>query len=145
MLRILALARRGELGERLFCYPVAGSSADMLPRLRDSRSRLRLLPIDSVWRAFGARPVYMVTARQFLNALSIDSVPHPMWRDYILCGHLIDRDLDGFALLLPHYYPDSIAGELPRFYREAMDLHDALPNDTADCERGTYRFYYYGK
>ncbi|MBQ9668867.1 MAG: hypothetical protein IJV45_09045 [Prevotella sp.] len=141
MLRIYALGRRGELGDRLFDYPIVGTSADMLP-LKGSHARLRLLPVDSIWKSFGARPVYRVEARQFLHALSVDSVAHPMYADYILCGQLIDRDLNAFAKTLPQYYPDSLP--IPRYYREALELHALLPHDTlAQPERGTYRFYYY--
>jgi len=140
MLRMQALGRKGELGERLFEYPIVGSSADMLP-LKDSRSRLRLLPIDSIWKAFGARPVYRLTTAQYLHALSVDSVSHPMWADYMLCGQLIDRNLEAFVKTLPNYYPDSVA--LPRYYREALELHAALPADTVVPEQRTYRYYYY--
>ncbi len=141
MLRIYALGRHGELGDRLFYYPVVGTSADMLP-LKGSRARLRLLPIDTIWKAFRARPVYKVETRQFLHALSVDSVVRPMFADYILCGQLIDRDLEAFAETLPTYYPDSLP--LPRFYREALELHALLPHDTLEePSRGTYRFYYY--
>lgn len=143
MLRIYALGTKGELGERLFSYPLAGTSADMLP-LKGSSARLRLLSLDSIWKSFGARPVYKITTAQFLHALSVDSVDHPMAADYILAGMLIDRRLDAFAKTLPSYYPDSLP--LPHFYREAMELHALLPNDTLGMpQRGTYRFYYYQK
>ena len=144
MLRIHALARKGQLGERLFEYPVVGTSADMLP-LKGSRSRLRLLPIDSIWRAFGARPVYRVESRQYLHALSVDTVQHPMLADYVLCGHLIDRDLEAFSADLPLFYNDTLA-TLPRYYREALELWRLLPDDTvADRASDSYRHYYYRK
>ena len=143
MLRIYALGTRGELGERLFCYPLAGTSVDMLP-MKGSNARLRLLPMDSIWKSFGARPVYKITTAQYLHALTVDSVAHPMAADYILTGMLIDRRLDAFARTLPAYYPDSLP--MPRFYREAMELHARLPHDTLGApQRGTYRFYYYQK
>lgn len=152
MLRIHALARRGELGERLFRYPVVGSSSDMLP-LRGSRSRLLMLHRDSLLKFLGGRPLYAMDVATFLRALQRDSLATPMVGDYLLCGYLIDRDLPSFAQTLPEYYPDSLT--LPRYYREALQLYqqsDTLPSPSQDKadklhayeqSRDTYFYYYY--
>ena len=145
MLRIHALARQGLLAEQLFDYPLKGNSADMLP-LKGSRSRLRLLPADSLWKAFGCRPVYPMTTQFYLSALERDTVVHPMVADYVLCGLLIDRQLDGFAEALPRYY-DVQEDSLPRHYREALSLRRLLrshgSNLSADSVAGNVYYNYY--
>ena len=45
-------------------------------------------------------------------------------RDYVLCGYLIDRNLDGFTKELPKYY--DINDSLPLHYREALTLYPHL-------------------
>ncbi len=138
MLRLLALAQKGQMADRLFEYPVAGTSADMLPLL-GSKGQLQLLADTVVWDFLGQRPdtivahadslglgpVYdrRITVSQYLDALERqhDSLLAPAYRDYRLMGYLIDRQLDSFASRLPRYYalaPDM----LPRHYREALVL-----------------------
>lgn len=125
MLRAHALYRQGLLGERLFQYPVKGSGADLLP-LKDSRSRLLLLPADSVWYHLGVRPAHPMTFSRFMasaRALHADSlfVRNKSLADYQLCALLVDRKLDAFAALLPTYY--AIDDALPRHYKEALILY----------------------
>ena len=147
MLRIHALARQGMLAEQLFHYPLKGNSADMLP-LKGSHSRLRLLPADSIWKAFGARPVYPMTTRFYLSALERDSIHHSMVADYVLCGLLIDRQLDDFAEALPRYY-NMAEDSLPRHYREALSLRRLLKcqgsNIAADSVADNLYYKYYKK
>ena len=94
MLRAFALSLRGEMGERLFHYPIAGTGADLLPR----RSRLLILPTDSVKRHLSMKTI----------------------ADYELCSLLIDRDLDGFAQQLPKSYS---LDNLPKHYKEALVMY----------------------
>lgn len=101
MLRVYALARQGVLGEQLFHYPVIGSSESMLP---SGGAQLLCYPADSLY--------------QYLRSSSSAQA------DYLLCGLLIDRDLDKFARQLKHFYPDMI--NLPRHYREAITLYNHL-------------------
>lgn len=117
MLRAYALSREGLLGEKLFCYPVAGSADDLLPM----RSKPLLLPADSIWRHLGGKPAFPMKAHTYYQLLEADSLATPAVADYALCGKLIDRDLKGFARLLPHYY--DISPTLPRHYREALVIY----------------------
>lgn len=119
MLRAFALSREGLLGERLFCYPIAGSGADLLPM----REAPLLLPADSIWRHLGGKPGSNMSEKRFYQLLERDSLAKPSVADYVLCGRLIDRDLKGFVRLLPNYYA---AQSLPRHYREALVLYDHL-------------------
>lgn len=120
MLRAYALARKGQLAERLFEYPIAGRGADLLP-LPDSRSRLLLLPKDSLFMLCGARPVAITTSSRYLTLLQQDSLATKAAIDYQLCGLLIDRKIDAFARTLLLCY--KIDDHLPRHYREALTLY----------------------
>ena len=146
MLRANALARRGELGERLFEYPVVGTGDNLLP----SFSHLQILPADSIWHSLGARPAFKMSAKHYFHCLERDSLATSLVADYVLCAYLIDRDLEGFVRALPRYYNDTIKEVLPRYYREALDLYEQpRPSSTdqmfVDLERSmdTYWYYYY--
>lgn len=134
MLRAYALSRQGQLAERLFQYPVVGSGVDLVP-LDSSRSRLLRYPQDSLYRHLGAIPRPGMTTSAYLSRLERYGQATPAVRDYVLCGLLIDRNLDAFARALPRYYevPDTLAqsaeagcGSLPRHYREALTLYTHL-------------------
>ena len=145
MLRANALARRGELGERLFEYPIAGTSINLLP----IHSPLQILSPDSIWRTFGARTPICLPAQKFFYLVECDSLATPAVADYVLCAYLIDRDLEGFVNALPRYYGDTEREALPRYYREALDIYEQprkhTENTISDFEhsQGTYRHYYY--
>lgn len=145
MLRVFALSRQGLLGERLFTYPVSGSSLDMLP-LQGSKSRLMLLADTVLWDYFGLRPDSIVAraeaqgshlgiyggqlnTRQYLDSLMTDTLATSAWQDYLLTGSLIDRRLDSFVVQLPRYYPLH-ADSLPRHYREALLLYQQRCDST---------------
>ena len=49
------------------------------------------------------------------------SVNHIAIADYLLCGYLIDKQLDRFAQEISHYYP--LNAQLPKHYREALTLY----------------------
>lgn len=124
MIRMYAMARRGELGERLFHYPVVGNSSVMLPTT--DAARFVRYPVDSLYRAFGARPARPMLPTTYLKALADSS---DMIRNYELCGLLIDRRLDDFVDCLR----DCTAGGdsaaialLPIHYREALTLYNHL-------------------
>lgn len=119
MLRAYALARQGLLGEKLFTYPLVGSSATLLPT--DSGSHCVMYPTDSIYRFLGAVPVHSMTAHNYLNALQRQGKAGSSVKDYVLCGLLLDRDLDGFVRELTRHY--TVNDSLPRHYREALTLY----------------------
>lgn len=124
MLRVHALARKGRLGDELFTYKLAGTSADFLP----SRNSLFILPADTIWKHLGGRPIYKLTAERYYHALETDSLATKAVGDYVLCGLLVDRKLDDFVKTLPTYYePDSVQ-PLPRHYQEALVLYNHQHN-----------------
>ena len=122
MLRAYALARKGTLAEELFTYPVSGKGRDLVPM--PTGSYCLMYPTDSIYRFLGARPAAGMTAEAYLRALQSSGKASAAVRDYILCARLIDRDLDGFARLLPQFYDTN--GHLPRHYREALTLYTHL-------------------
>ena len=124
MIRMYAMARRGELGERLFHYPVVVGSSAMLPT--SGESHFVYYPVDSLYHAFRARPARQMLPTTYLKALAARS---DLAVDYELCGLLIDRRLDDFVDRLPHYYSsgDSLdVNRLPKHYCEALTLYNHL-------------------
>lgn len=122
MIRVYALAREGMLGEKLFTYPVEGTSDDMLPYSGDARCMM--YPNDSIYRFIGAKPSGRFKAIPYMKALLRLGMATPAVKDYILCGYLIDRDLDSFAHALPKFY--EVDDKLPKHYREALTLYTHL-------------------
>ena len=122
MLRMYALARENAMGERLFEYPVKGTSADILPT--DGRNRLSLYPANSIYRFLGARPATPMAPMHYLELLLANksSVNSKLSiANYYLCGLLIDRQLDRFAREVGKYY--TLDDHLPKHYREALVLY----------------------
>lgn len=120
MLRAWALAKKNELGERLFQYPIVGRGTDLLPFM-DSQSRLQLLSVTDFYDALGARPVGTTTQRRYFQLLEKEAKATPLVADYKLCALLVDRKLAAFASLLPQYY--ELNESLPKHYREALVLY----------------------
>lgn len=120
MLRMYALARCNELGEHLFEYPITGNSSLILPT--SGKTKMLLCPTDSIYKFMGARPAVPMEPERYLAMLQRrDSVNHIAIADYLLCGYLIDKQLDRFAQEISHYYP--LNAQLPKHYREALTLY----------------------
>ena len=119
MLRMYALSRQGQLPERLFNYPVVSSSSSMLPTV--DRSQLLFYPADSIYRHLGAIPRRPMLPRDYLSTIIRYGQAKPAAVDYLLCGYLIDKDIDAFAREIGRYY--TVNDSLPRHYREALVLY----------------------
>lgn len=120
MLRMYALARTDELGERLFEYPISAGSSEILPT--NGKTYMQLCPEDSLYRFFGARPAEQMEPERYLRMLlRRDSVPRRTIGDYLLCGYLIDKDIDQFAREVGKFYV--VNDSLPKHYREALTLY----------------------
>ena len=121
-LRILALSKSGQLGERLFEYRLHGGSKSMIPD--QQACRFVMLPEDSLYRHLGARPRYRMATMDFLKLLHKKQKAQAPAHDYLLCAYLLDKKLDKFASEFGKYYKiDSI---FPKHYREALILHTHL-------------------
>jgi len=119
MVRMYALSRKGLLGERLFSYPVVSSSDVMLPT--SGSMRLLLYPTDSLYRYLGAVPRRPMQPMEYLNTILRSGQAKPAVADYLLCGYLIDKDIDSFAREISRFY--KVNDSLPRHYREALVLY----------------------
>lgn len=119
MLRIYALALEGWLGDELFTYPVSGTSNDIIPS-KDG-TRCLMYPDNRIYKFIGAKPAKPVDALPFLKGLIEHGLATEAVNDYILCGCLIDRNLDAFVYYLPKFY--EVNDSLPKHYREALTLY----------------------
>lgn len=128
MVRMYALSRTGELGERLFAYPVSGHSEVMLPV--EGKSKFVMYPADSLYKFLGARPKGEMTTVRYLELMQRrDSTVDQRIADYQLCGLLLDKRIDDFVCLLRRYYSEGDTldiDRLPKHYREAMTLYTHL-------------------
>lgn len=121
MLRIYALSRVGQLGEKLFTYPVKGGSDALIPS--DSAVTL-FYPSDSIFIYLGGKTRKKYRPMQYMQLLQNR---HRLTRpaiDYLLCGYLLDRNLDAFVRDLRRSY--KIDEKLPLHYREALTLYTHL-------------------
>ncbi len=98
MLRAYALSCKGELGERLFEFPLEGGSKALLP---DGQTVKSIMYPASKIRAHYRKKKYHA--------------------DYELCSLLLDRRIDEFAESISKYY--NINDKLPKHYREALLLY----------------------
>ena len=119
MLRAYALSLREEMGERLFQYPIAGTSQALLPLWGESRTYF--LRRSTIYRHMGAVPVGISNLYRYCDLLERDSLAKPCVAHYRLCGLLIDKKLDEFAEHVARYYPELTS--LPKHYREALTLY----------------------
>lgn len=128
MIRMYALSRTGELGERLFAYPVSAHSEAMLPV--EGKSKFVMYPTDSLYKFLGARPKGEMTTDRYLELMQRrDSLDDRHIADYQLCGLLLDKRIDDFVRLLRRYYTEGdtlVIDRLPKHYREAMTLYTHL-------------------
>ena len=99
MLRVFALAKKGELGEHLFEYPIVGGSEALRPDGVTTRSFI--YPQLEIQR-------FAATAK------AAD--------DYRLCAYLLEKDLNSFVSSVVKCY-DIESGHLPKHYREALTLY----------------------
>ena len=132
-LRAFALSKEGDslftaLPERLLDYPLPAEGAPRL--LLDTLDyRYMRLPADSLYRHLGAFPAEGLKELRYLTLLQGDNrcthEQNVRARDYLLCLHLLRRDLDSFAAIFQEVLPittDS-ALVLPRLYRQALVLY----------------------
>lgn len=134
MIRVYALACKGELGDRLFSYPIKCSGNAIVPMPADSAQladgtasavRFQRYPLKRFYAKLGACPPCSLDALRYLHLLEKRGKATSMVKDYVLAIHLIDRNIDGFAKEFLKYYgnPDSLGNTIPRHYQEALTLY----------------------
>lgn len=116
-LTIYTLSKQNVLAERLFEFPLKGGSA-------------ALLPDDVMMRKFRLGEIYnhlnlkVPNKNIYNNKIEYLKHCHRVNKrivDYILCGYLMDKDLDSFAEAITKCY--DINDSLPKHYREALTLY----------------------
>lgn len=118
-LRILALAKTGELGDRLFYYPQR-YGADALIYNRYSK-QTKAYGAGEYYRHLGEEPYGGESGRSFAERMYMkhDSA---VWRELYLAALLLDKDLDAFAKVWRAMPQDGAA--LPVHYQEALCLYN---------------------
>ena len=123
MLRAYALSRSGQLGERLFEFPLTGGSYALLP---DGKSvRCLLYPEDRIVRALSIRKKGDMTPMEYLLYIERNGLGRKPVTDYILCGYLLDRNIDAFVNAIRRKY-SLTSPSLPKHYKEALTLYTHL-------------------
>jgi hypothetical protein len=122
MMRVYALSQKGELGERLFEYPIVGGSRILLP---DSESvKLMIYPESKLYNYLGIYLKQKMSPINYLNFIEKHHVAKKAAADYLLCGYLLDKNLNAFVRNIGKYY--KVNGNLPKHYREALTLYTHL-------------------
>ena len=119
MLRAFCLSKTHEMGERLFEYPLTGGSQSLLPN--GGSVRMLLTTDEDVYRYIGVIPGRQMPVMRRLELTAASGKANKTAGDYLLCGYLLDKDLDKFVTYLPRYY--HVDGSLPKHYREALVLY----------------------
>lgn len=123
MLRIYALSRQKQLGERLFEYPVVGGSEALLPN--EDSVRCLFYPENRIFKTLSIRRKGRMPAMDYLVYIENNGLAMKPVTDYLLCGYLLDKNLDGFVNAIKHKYNLS-SPSLPKHYREALTLYTHL-------------------
>lgn len=123
MLRAYALSRSGQLGERLFEFPLTGGSYALLPVGKGVRCLL--YPEDRIVRALSIRKKGDMTPMEYLLYIERNGLGRKPVTDYILCGYLLDRNIDAFVNAIRRKY-SLTSPSLPKHYKEALTLYTHL-------------------
>lgn len=104
MLRAACLHRTGQMGDKLFTYPLIGGSKVLIP--------------DSV-----TTKALMWQTPRWMHPMKNGKLRYIKPTDYLLCGLLMDKKLDQFVAEVQKKYSlnDSVA--LPKHYQEALILY----------------------
>lgn len=104
MLRAACLHRTGQMGDKLFTYPLIGGSKVLIP--------------DSV-----TTKALMWQTPRWMHPMKNGKLRYIKPTDYLLCGFLMDKKLDQFVAEVQKKYSlnDSVA--LPKHYQEALILY----------------------
>ena len=128
-LRMFALAKQDELGERIFDFPQYYGTKGLLD-INDRDSVYRI-SVDDICRGIGAMPGASIkTTKRYLDLMTTsDSLRTPMAIDYSLCYLLLDKKLDEFCSeVFVYYNPDR--SRLPKAYQEALIYKADIDGDS---------------
>lgn len=124
MLTAYALSRKNVLAENLFEYRLKGGSHVLMP---DGRAiKFEILPDSSFYARLGGWYVQRMSTMKYLDYQRRHNRMNRMAVDYLLCGYLMDGNLDAFAANIGKYYTVNDSVQLPKHYREALTLYTHL-------------------
>ena len=123
MLRAYALARQNKMPDALFQYAICGGSASLLPNGNNVKSLLFDTKeiYDYLGRMIVTRPI---SPMNYLKTIKKHHLDKRSAVDYLLCGFLLDKDLDSFVANISKYY--DLQEELPRHFSEAIIMYNHL-------------------
>lgn len=126
-LRASALNSSGEMGSKLFEYPLCGKSKELLIPASDSVSMLYnpinlTAKIDSLPYESAVSVINYLQETMSRDTCRADSMAV---RDYWLCALLLDKHLERFAQEFPKFYKENMkdVDSVPKHYREALVLY----------------------
>jgi hypothetical protein len=122
MIRAYALAKEGKIGDKLFQYPVVGSSKVLLPD--GLTTKLMIYPESDVYKDLGIWLKQKMPPLGYLQYIERHHFATKMGIDYLLTAYLLDRNLDAFVHTVRKYY--KLGSSLPTHYREALILYTHL-------------------
>ena len=124
MLTAYALAQKNALAERLFEFPVKGGSEALTPYAKNMKFELIA---DSVFYSkLGGWYVQRMPTMKYLDYQRRHGRMNSMAIDYLLCGYLLDRNIDAFAANVTKYYEVNDSVALPKHYKEALVMYTHL-------------------
>ena len=123
MLRAYALSRTKQLGNSLFEFPIKGKSDALLPNGNDVKCML--LPSGEIFKQLGVRKKGSMGTMEYLLYLEKNGLAMKSVADYVLCGYLLDKNLDRFVDFIRYKYNLS-SPSLPKHYKEALTLYTHL-------------------
>ncbi|MBQ2334265.1 MAG: hypothetical protein II380_09985 [Prevotella sp.] len=123
MLRAYALSRQGKLPDALFQYTICGGSASLLPNGNNVKGLL--FDTHEIYGYLGKMVVTRpITPMNYLHTIIKHHLDKRPAADYLLCGYLLDKDLNSFSANIAKYY--NLEEELPRHYSEAIIMYNHL-------------------
>lgn len=122
-MRMFALSRCGQMGEKLFEYPQYYGSDGLIPNRTDTIDTYGWT--NELHKHLGGKPGKGIkSTTRFLELLTHLPSATPAAKDYLLCAYLLDKDLERFVDTLPEYY--TVNDSLPLCYKEAVVLYNRL-------------------
>lgn len=145
MLRAFALSRSKQLGERLFEYPMPkGGSRLLLPDEKDIKCMS--FSSNEIIKQLSIRKKGRTEAMSYLLYIERQGLALKSATDYILCGYLLDKNIDAFAHEITKKY-NVESPSLPKHYKEALTLYTHLRanpvvvyhNEVADADYSDFQ------
>lgn len=123
MLTAYVLSRKNTLPEHLFTFNIIGGSESLLPNKEKCIGTV-FFPEDSLYKFIGTVYRQRMNPMHYLKYVQHHKSGNKHAVDYLLCGYLLDRNLDAFVneIMKHHIVSDS----LPQHYREALTLYTHL-------------------